>query len=283
MSTQVNTAEATIKPPEQPTPTLEALYRAILLHPDEDTPRLMYADAIEEYDPLRAELIRVQFRLKDIGPKRKVVHTGVLRKRGGPNYCQFVGGHEDGLAAGNRVDVVDIRDESHVLGTGLVITKIEPDDPGLGTTVVTAKRDAGSVPYPHAEQKELHDQEVELLINAFPHQVSGKYFDARSFDRGFLSHVRSGWAWWRDHGADLCAAHPITDVAFPEMPPLIVTTNTQGRMTHTLSYGYVHPHSSFGPHEVTSDVYVPDLTAVKQLLQKTWPSVCRWHFGSEQG
>lgn len=42
---------------------LEALYRAILREPDEDTPRLAYADEVEERgDPARAELIRLQVR-----------------------------------------------------------------------------------------------------------------------------------------------------------------------------------------------------------------------------
>lgn len=47
-----------------PDPTGEALYRAILAHPDEDTPRLAYADHIEEFgDAARAEFIRLQCRL----------------------------------------------------------------------------------------------------------------------------------------------------------------------------------------------------------------------------
>lgn len=46
-----------------PDPTADALYRAILAHPDEDTPRLAYADHIEELgDAARAEFIRVQCR-----------------------------------------------------------------------------------------------------------------------------------------------------------------------------------------------------------------------------
>src|SRR5438128_2504720 len=39
----------------------EGLFAAILAEPDEDTPRLVYADWLEENDePLRSELIRVQ-------------------------------------------------------------------------------------------------------------------------------------------------------------------------------------------------------------------------------
>src|SRR5438552_3681095 len=45
-------------------PEAVALYRAILAHPDEDTPRLVYADWLDEHDDLdRAEFIRVQCRL----------------------------------------------------------------------------------------------------------------------------------------------------------------------------------------------------------------------------
>ncbi len=39
---------------------LESLWRAVLANPDEDTPRLMYADEVQESDPERAELIRAQ-------------------------------------------------------------------------------------------------------------------------------------------------------------------------------------------------------------------------------
>jgi uncharacterized protein (TIGR02996 family) len=46
-----------------PDPTRDALYAAVLAHPDEDTPRLALADLIEEQgDPARAEFIRAQCR-----------------------------------------------------------------------------------------------------------------------------------------------------------------------------------------------------------------------------
>ncbi len=42
----------------------DALLAAILAHPDEDTPRLVYADWLDEHnDPDRAEFIRVQVQL----------------------------------------------------------------------------------------------------------------------------------------------------------------------------------------------------------------------------
>src|SRR5262245_51579788 len=45
-------------------PDAVALYQAILAHPDDDTPRLVYADWLDEHgDHDRAEFIRVQCRL----------------------------------------------------------------------------------------------------------------------------------------------------------------------------------------------------------------------------
>src|SRR5687768_17319061 len=45
-------------------PEAVALYRAILAHPDEDTPRLVYADWLDEHgQPAHAEFIRAQCRL----------------------------------------------------------------------------------------------------------------------------------------------------------------------------------------------------------------------------
>ena len=44
-----------------------ALLAAILAHPDEDTPRLMFADWLQEHDqPVRAEFVRVQVALADV-------------------------------------------------------------------------------------------------------------------------------------------------------------------------------------------------------------------------
>lgn len=63
------------------------LLKAILASPDEDTPRLMYADAIEESDPERAELIRVQIdfaRLDEVDQRCPFVPE-YTRPEPGPN------------------------------------------------------------------------------------------------------------------------------------------------------------------------------------------------------
>src|SRR5690349_18863350 len=47
----------------------DALYRTICSHPDEDVPRLAFADLIEEHgDPLRAQFIRTQVALAHAPP-----------------------------------------------------------------------------------------------------------------------------------------------------------------------------------------------------------------------
>jgi uncharacterized protein (TIGR02996 family) len=46
----------------------DAMLAAVLDHPGDDTPRLVYADAIEEADPVRAEFVRVQVAFARLPP-----------------------------------------------------------------------------------------------------------------------------------------------------------------------------------------------------------------------
>ncbi|VTR93228.1 leucine-rich repeat-containing protein typical subtype : Repeat-companion domain protein OS=Isosphaera pallida (strain ATCC 43644 / DSM 9630 / IS1B) GN=Isop_0392 PE=4 SV=1 [Gemmata massiliana] len=53
-----------------------ALLATILAHPDEDTPRLMFADWLQEHNqPLRAEFVRVQVQLADL--LRRMARAGL--------------------------------------------------------------------------------------------------------------------------------------------------------------------------------------------------------------
>lgn len=61
--------------------TYESLYKAILRHPEEDTPRLMYADWLDENDqPERAEFIRLQVALA--WPDSQLPQCSVCEGRG---------------------------------------------------------------------------------------------------------------------------------------------------------------------------------------------------------
>jgi uncharacterized protein (TIGR02996 family) len=95
-----------------------ALLSAITAHPDEDTPRLAYADWLTEHgNPTRAEFIRVQCRLADLAPnhpdwvdlterqdellvriKPQNLGAGLTRAK----RFHFSGGHPDELEAGYR-------------------------------------------------------------------------------------------------------------------------------------------------------------------------------------
>src|SRR5689334_10219352 len=56
-------------PPMRTYPTNSALESAVIADADDDTPRLVYADWLDENgDPDRAEFIRVQCRLADLSP-----------------------------------------------------------------------------------------------------------------------------------------------------------------------------------------------------------------------
>lgn len=59
----------------------DALLAAIAAHPDEDTPRLMFADWLDEHDrPLRAEFIRLQCATKEPGRLSPGEHKKAARR-----------------------------------------------------------------------------------------------------------------------------------------------------------------------------------------------------------
>lgn len=73
-----------------------ALLRAISLHPEDDTPRLMFADEITESDPARAELIRVQIELAKFGPRPPSCdRTGSIIGRGCPGCLPEITWQDD--------------------------------------------------------------------------------------------------------------------------------------------------------------------------------------------
>jgi uncharacterized protein (TIGR02996 family) len=87
-----------------------ALLAAIVAHPDEDTPRLMYADWLDESgEGARAEFIRVQCELAKHGPpRRKVAANTCVINRGIISFTTNglnAGTGSLGLEAGERIDL----------------------------------------------------------------------------------------------------------------------------------------------------------------------------------
>lgn len=91
-----------------------ALYRVILASPAENTPRMLYADEIEESQPERASLIRCQYELTRLGqPHKRLSYPDepvALTKHGDKHYS-FTGYTEDGLEVGDRLDLLVRRPE----------------------------------------------------------------------------------------------------------------------------------------------------------------------------
>lgn len=67
----------------------DAMLAAIVANPDEDTPRLMMADALEEYDPNRAEFIRVQCEFARLQVGRAEYDDGTMWEREGELAARY--------------------------------------------------------------------------------------------------------------------------------------------------------------------------------------------------
>lgn len=119
--------------------TGDALICAVAKHPEEDTPRLMYADHLDEIggaaNAARAAFIRVQCELARLPPQHKTFggpHGVVLRARGGPGYFVFSCSEDEGLGPGDRVDLACYRvGKPAVVRHGFKVVKFigDPDDP----------------------------------------------------------------------------------------------------------------------------------------------------------
>ena len=97
-------------------PTDAALEAAIVAHADEDTPRLAYADWLDEHgDPDRAAFIRVQCRLADLPP-------------GAPDWCDLVEQQDELVARLKSRFLTNLDDEPDrfYTGTGLLDRHEEP-------------------------------------------------------------------------------------------------------------------------------------------------------------
>lgn len=184
----------------------EALLKAILAHPEEDTPRLVYADWLQENgQEERAEFIRLQIKIvaleRDMPPLIKIDQK--------PRRCRKCKHFWAGVGY-----------------CGCPHGKVRQD------TIQQRIRDR------HAWQVELeqaHARNRDLLIGS-PSSwgASGEFSDWLSsvfsdhdlknvgwkFSRGFVESLTTALEDWRDHADAILAAHPIEKVT--------LTTNPQG-------------------------------------------------------
>jgi len=164
----------------QPRPTdLDLLLAAVLAEPDEDTPRLVYADALDERgqpgDAERAEFVRVQIAIAELERAGSTAD---------PKRYTFVNQSTDRLSSVTPPDLGrlnDLRAREREL-----YARLHPGVWPLG----------GSVP---------------LFSPADGDLVS-------AFRRGFLDKVTCSAEDWIAHAGALLAAHPVTRVTLTTWP-----------------------------------------------------------------
>lgn len=154
----------------------DRLLRAILDHPEEDTPRLLYADWLEENGrPERAEFIRVQVAIADV--QRLVREQG---QRVGPSaaYINGLADRERALLNANFGAWTDGLPESLTMTT---CPYCEEQGPDWETGVIECRQCdcTGLVPCEdHVEFRRGFIESVELPLAAFTEDVARALFSA---------------------------------------------------------------------------------------------------------
>lgn len=237
--------------------TLIQLWKSVLISPAEDTVRLALADRLDDVggaiNTAYAQFIRDSIALHDVGDIRETVHTILVPR--GPDYYEMVDAEYSGVRVGMRIDVQPIaisRKTKTKPHHGLLVTKVQVDDPELETIRVSLKKDEYSVPFDQKRYNTL-TKSVETLwrkhhpdffgdcflppgftyrdtpYNLFGVQtgIMGYYASLYSspwghsiicMQRGFLDSVAASWGMWDINGADLVNRNPITRVHFIDEP-----------------------------------------------------------------
>jgi len=214
---------------------LDALYAAVLAAPDDDLPRLVYADAIEEAgEGERAEFIRVQCRLAELKPPVDVgeVDQGseqpMIFKRLWPLF--MTPRQARGLVVGSWI-TGELRVSEH--GRFKIGGKIERIKWWVERSHVEVVIDVYPT-HPHADKiAKLHKRELELLRLA-PEWALGVCFDkwyqsndaawedatkARiTWCRGFIESITCPWDACAEHLDTIRERHPIRRVTLTTQP-----------------------------------------------------------------
>lgn len=180
----------------------EAFMSRIIDSPDDDAPRLVFADWLDEHgEPERAEFIRVQIRLANLKPTYQVVAYGY-----------------------NPDDRRVFRDES-IEGVLTQVQQYRRQHPGNSSQT-------GVECIPHGSEFLLRKRERELLKAghaAWMPVVTGFSFIPRAsneplqenhvlYRRGFPAYVKLSWKKWLGCADFLLSEVPVTDVELTTRP-----------------------------------------------------------------
>lgn len=185
---------------------------AICAEPAADTPRLVFADWLEERgEGKRAEFIRVQIALAGMGPPHKQTQWSeeptALTPHGDKHYS-FTGYVEDGFQVGDRIDLLVHRGiKKPKLVHGFRVYRIEPYVESYASREldVYIRLDSESGPWKGAELRRRERKlftwgNIEKWVThkyVLRHTTSSEEFDrlhkdgisAALFSRGFISHM----------------------------------------------------------------------------------------------
>lgn len=206
-----------------PNDELAAILARVILEPEEDTNRLVYADRLEERgepgDAERAEFIRAQVKLAQTPRQRlwddgtgRVLHTSA----GGPDYCEFtaVGREEETLKPGDRVDFPKHVFEKPVRWiSGLRVVKVvHAEYKGDPSTVIACRDDVSR------EIVALCKRETELCkmgVANWAKTLPNHHTISWEWDRGWYKYLTITAEDWLKH-ADGIVWHPDQTVKCPE-------------------------------------------------------------------
>ncbi len=219
---------------------LESLHRAILLDPADDSIRLCYADELEAAGDPRAEFVRVQMELAEIGPPPKRVKA-VIRAMKDGNGIEVSAdpSNTDRLEIGDRVDVRGWAPRAGLNSErlyGLLVVEESPQP-----WVWYMRRDEKSKKYPKERVAHLHGREQGLLLQHWQEwapdlschrelKQESSYsiayaFDGKSltgefqFRRGFVESIRLTQADFLKHAGAIFHSQPVTEVVLSDREP----------------------------------------------------------------
>ncbi|HVL11336.1 MAG TPA: TIGR02996 domain-containing protein [Gemmata sp.] len=211
----------------------ERLLKAILDSPEEDTPRLMYADELEATDPARAEFIRVGCELASMPPEyldreREYpldavdgVPVGFVMSGVPPGVeyqCTITDGEratvrwKEPNPAFDRARHAEVQAREGELFAAHAYDWL-PEIAGLDKFAIGRRGGAGS--YSVGYLRKVTAPRGVQLPDPPPRLTT-------EFRRGFVERVTCSGDDWARHGDDILAAHPVRRVTFTDQGPSMV-------------------------------------------------------------
>jgi uncharacterized protein (TIGR02996 family) len=225
------------------TSDLDALYRAILANPAEDTPRLMFADELDsiggQKSAGRAKVIRLSIELE--------WKYGAAWRNGWVEKHLFRNWKEWWTVPKLYCPAAD----------GLAAAELVPWDNNIRTR-------------------------HEAIFNHFTFQSTPNVWCNYTFSRGFFSRARVPWHHWEMFGDTIVKHVPIASVELLTAPAYTheMFQSVGGISTWAAQSGVDFYHKIFDKTEVECHTANYHKWATMELLRTRWPTVAEWQLPS---